>query len=81
MSEPIEYEIIQFLILRGFDKTTAEQISEHLGIELSDDLVFLKVEAVYEMQFLTDDQKRMLWALANDISMAWLLSKLEQQSI
>jgi hypothetical protein len=81
MSKPREYEIIQFLILKGFDETTAWNISEHLGIELSEDLVLLEVEAVSKMEFLTDDQKRKLWATANEISMAWLLSKLEQQSL
>ncbi len=81
MSEHTEYEIIPVLIFKGFDKTTAERISEELGIELPDDLRLLKVEAVYALQFLTADQKSKLWALANEMSMAWLLWKLEQQGI
>jgi hypothetical protein len=81
MSEDIEYEVIPYLIFKGFDGTTAEQISEETGVEWAEDLRFLKVETVFDLHFLTDDQKKNLWALANEMSMAWLLWQLEQHSI
>ena len=63
MSEHIEYAIVPFLIEKGFDRTTAEQISEEFGIEIPDDLPIIRKESIDDLQFLRDDDKEKLWNL------------------
>jgi hypothetical protein len=66
MSEHTEYAIIPFLIEKGFDRPTAEEISEEVGIELSKDLPLIRKENKDEFQFLRPCEKEKLWRVVRD---------------
>jgi hypothetical protein len=66
MSEHTEYAIIPYLIEKGFDRLTAENISEEVGIELPKDLPLIRKENIDEFHFLRPCDKEKLWRVVRD---------------
>jgi hypothetical protein len=58
-----KYPVVPFLIKKGFDRTTAEQISEELGVEESEDVPLIRKVRIYELGFLTRVQQDKLWTI------------------
>jgi ferritin-like protein len=58
-----EYPVLPFLIKKGFDRSTAEQISEELGLEEPEDISLIRKVRIYELGFLTRDQQDKLWSI------------------
>ncbi len=57
------YEVVDYLIEKGFEATIAEQISEELGVELVEDLHLIREENILKLNFLTPEDKDTLWHL------------------
>jgi hypothetical protein len=54
------YEFISFLIGRGFDVMTANDISEELGIELDEDIEFIEEDNIDDLECIDKWEKKQL---------------------
>jgi hypothetical protein len=61
--EATDFELVNFLVGRGFDRNTARRISEDLASEEENDLKHSTEDEIDALQYLTAAEKQGLWAL------------------
>jgi hypothetical protein len=62
--EATDYELVNFLVGRGFDRNTARRISEDLASEKEGDLKYSTEDEIDALEYLTPAEKQELWAIA-----------------
>ena len=60
-----QYEIITFLMDKGFERSKAERISEELGVEIVKDIPHIGKEDIDELEFLTSEERQLLWEIVS----------------
>jgi hypothetical protein len=63
MDDMPRYEVVDYLIEKGFEATIAEKISEELGVEMVEDLPLIREQNILKLNFLTPKDKDTLWHL------------------
>jgi hypothetical protein len=62
-----DYELVNFLVENGFERDKARKISDDLGSEKRRDLVYNTRKNIDDLEYLSSDEKELLWNIVLDV--------------